>query len=201
MKTFRIHLIRHGLTDANLEGRYIGCRTDLPLCPQGVKELKAMKDTGDYPPVGAVYSSPLLRAKQSSAILFPGFEPKIVEEFTEYDFGEFEGKNAHQLELDENYLKWTSGKLAAPPSGESNTDFIKRLALGLNRVVRDMMENDIDEAAAIMHGGAIMMLLSACAVPRKRSVEWTSEPGRGYSIMITPSLYHSSGIVEVYDYL
>ena len=44
-----------------------------------------------------------------------------------------------------------------------------------------------------------MMLLAATAVPRKRSVEWTSENGRGYSLLITPSLYHSNGVVEVYD--
>lgn len=201
MKTYKIHLIRHGLTDANLEGRYIGRRTDIPLCPQGVKELKSMKDTGEYPQIEALYTSPMLRCKQSAAILFPGFEPKEIEEFAEYDFGDFEGKTAQQLELDENYAKWTSGKIPAPPSGEASTDFIKRLAMGLNIVVKDMMQNEVDEAAAIMHGGAIMMLLAACAVPRKRSVEWTSEPGRGYSIRITPSLYHSSGIVEVYDYL
>ena len=201
MKTYKIHLIRHGLTDANFEGRYIGCKTDLPLCPKGVKDLKAMKDTGEYPPVEAVYTSPLLRCKQSAAILFPGFEPNVIDELTEYDFGDFEGKTAQQLELDENYIKWTSGKIPAPPSGEANTDFIKRLALGINIIVRDMMKNDITESAALMHGGAIMMFLSSCAVPRKHSVEWTSEPGRGYSIMVTPSIYHSSGIVEVYDYL
>ena len=27
-----VYLIRHGLTNGNLEGRYIGCRTDEPLC-------------------------------------------------------------------------------------------------------------------------------------------------------------------------
>jgi len=50
-----------------------------------------------------------------------------------------------------------------------------------------------------MHGGAIMMLLAACAVPRRRPVEWTADPGRGYTLLITPSLYHKSGIVEIYD--
>lgn len=201
MKTYKIHLIRHGITDANLEGRYIGCRSDLPLCPQGVKELKTAKENFDYPNIEKLYTSPMLRCKQSASILFPGFEAKEIEELTEYDFGDFEGKNASQLEIDENYQKWTSGKIDAPPSGETNTDFIKRLALGLNFIVRDMMDCGVTESAVIMHGGAIMMLLSACAVPRKHSLEWASEPGRGYSLLITPSLYHSSGIVEVYDYI
>lgn len=199
MKTYKIHLIRHGLTDANLEGRYIGLRTDLPLCPTAVKELKELYETGGYPYINALYTSPMLRCKQTAAILFPGFEAKEIEELSEYDFGEFEGKTAEQLEVNEDYLKWTSGKINAPPGGETSTDFIKRQALGLNLIVRDMMEKSVTEAAAIMHGGAIMMLLASCAVPRKRSVEWTSEPGHGYSVLITPSLYHSSGIIEVYD--
>ena len=61
------------------------------------------------------------------------------------------------------------------------------------------MKNGVYNAAAIMHGGAVMMLLSSCAVPRRAAVEWQSENGRGYSVMITPSLYHSSGVIEVYD--
>ena len=89
--------------------------------------------------------------------------------------------------------------LKHPTGGESTANFIKRQALALNMIVRDMMQNDVTNSAVIMHGGAIMMLLANCAVPRKRSIEWTSENGRGYSVMITPSLYHSSGVIEVYD--
>ena len=199
MKTFRIHLIRHGLTDANLQGRYIGCRTDLPLCPEGVKELRLLKEQKEYPHIEKLYSSPMLRCKQSGAIIYEGFEPHIIDALTEYDFGEFEGKSARELEIMPSYLEWTSGKISAPLNGEDNKDFIKRLAMGLNEVVRDMMESGVREAAVIMHGGAIMMLLAACAVPRRHTVEWTSEVGGGYSLLITPSLYHSSGIVEVYD--
>ena len=199
MKTYKIHLIRHGITDANLDGRYIGNRTDLPLCPEGVRQLRELRENMEYPDIQRLYTSPLLRCRQSAGIIYPGFEPNIVEEFSEYDFGEFEGKTAQQLENDPRYIEWTSGKTPAPEGGESTTDFIKRLALGLNGVVRDMMNNSVTSSAVIMHGGAIMMLLSACAVPRKRSVEWTSESGRGYSVLVTPSLYHSSGIVEVYD--
>lgn len=201
MKTYKIHLIRHGMTDANILGQYIGCRTDLPLSPEGVRELKTLRENMDYPEIGKLYTSPMLRCKQSAGIIYPGFEPVEIEEMTEYDFGEFEGKTATQLEIMPEYLEWTSGRLEAPPGGESSENFIKRVVLGLNRIVRDMMNSGITESAVIMHGGAIMMLLSATAVPRRQTVEWTSENGRGYSVMITPSLYHSSGIIEVYDYL
>lgn len=199
MKTYKIHLIRHGITDANTQGLYIGNRTDLPLSPEGVRDLQQTRQSAEYPEIEKLYSSPLLRCKQSANIIYPGFEPCVIDELTEYDFGDFEGKTAQQLELMPEYAEWTNGKISAPPGGEETSDFIKRQALALNMIVRDMMANSITNSAVIMHGGAIMMLLASCAVPRKRSVEWTSDPGCGYSIMVTPSLYHSSGIVEVYD--
>ena len=80
-----------------------------------------------------------------------------------------------------------------------NEDFIKRLCIGLNQIVLDMLERNVENAGVIMHGGAMMMRLGATAVPHHKPVEWTADCGRGYSIMITPSLYHKSGIVEVYD--
>ena len=122
-----------------------------------------------------------------------------VENLKEYDFGIFEGKTAEELESNPHFLPWASGKLSAPPEGENNSDFIKRLCIGLNQVVLDMLDKNVTKAAVIMHGGAIMMLLGATAVPRHKPVEWTADAGRGYSLLITPSLYHKSGIVEVYD--
>ena len=32
MKTFKRHLIRHGMTEGNRKGLYIGSGTDIPLC-------------------------------------------------------------------------------------------------------------------------------------------------------------------------
>ena len=201
MKTYKIHLLRHGLTEANLSGIYLGNKTDIPLCFEGKRQLSDIQHRGELPVIQKVYSSPLLRAAQSAGLLYPGFEPCLIEELCEYDFGEFEGKTAQELENDPRYLEWTSGKSDRAPGGESGADFVKRLALGLNEVVRDMMSEKITNAAVIMHGGAITMLLAACAVPRRRPVEWTCEPGHGFSVRVTPSYYHSSGVVEVYGEL
>ncbi len=199
MKTYKIHLIRHGATDANTLGRYIGNRTDMPLSPEGLDELRMLKESVDYPAVERVYSSPMMRCRQTAAVLYPDKETIPVDELTEYDFGAFEGMTADELEGTVEYAEWTAGKTEAPPGGESTVNFIKRIVLGINMIVQDMMNNDITESAVIMHGGATMMLLGNTAVPRRRSVEWTSENGRGFSVRITPSLYHSSGIIEVYD--
>ena len=198
MRTLKIHLIRHGATDANYDGRYIGCKTDLPLAPEGLHELRMLKDDIDYPEIERLYSSPMLRCRQTGAVLYPDFEPVMVEELKEYDFGSFENKTAAELESNPNFIPWTSGRLSAPPGGEDNSEFIKRICVGFNKIVLDMIEGGLTESAVIMHGGAIMMLLGVSAVPRSKPVEWTADNGRGYSVRVTPSLYHKSGVIEVY---
>ncbi|MBQ7958937.1 MAG: histidine phosphatase family protein, partial [Oscillospiraceae bacterium] len=40
MRTYKIHLIRHGLTQGNFQAKYIGQKTDLPLCEEGIEGLK-----------------------------------------------------------------------------------------------------------------------------------------------------------------
>ena len=199
MRTLKIHLIRHGATDANYRGQYIGSKTDLPLAPEGFNELRLLKDDIEYPDIDVLYSSPMLRCRQTAALLYPDMDVIPVPNLTEYDFGDFEGKTASELETNPAFIDWASGKTSTTPNGEDNSDFIKRLCLGLNQIVLDMIEKGHTHASVIMHGGAIMMLLAAAAVPRRRPVEWISDCGRGYSLLITPSLYHKSGIVEVMD--
>ena len=94
MRTYKIHLIRHGATDANYLGQYIGSKTDLPLSPEGFSELRLIKDDIEYPDIDVLYSSPLLRCRQTASLLYPEKDIIPVPNFTEYDFGEFEGKTA-----------------------------------------------------------------------------------------------------------
>ena len=48
MKTFKLHLIRHGLTSGNLQGLYIGSGTDIPLCDEGRAQLAELKERFEY---------------------------------------------------------------------------------------------------------------------------------------------------------
>ncbi len=197
MRSYRLHLIRHGLTDANAEGRYIGGKTDLPLSSKGKKELKALYEDLEYPRVPLVFSSPMARCTETAKILFPSREIITIENMREYNFGVFENKTAAELEGRPDYAAWAAGQMPAPPEGESSKDFVARLALGLNEIVRTMMEREEYEAAVVMHGGAIMMLLAACGLPQQQPALWTSENGKGYTILVTPSLYQKTGAVEV----
>ena len=71
MKTFKLHLIRHGITAGNLQGLYIGSGTDIPLCDEGRAQLADLKERFEYPQVDTVFSSPLMRAVETANILFP----------------------------------------------------------------------------------------------------------------------------------
>ena len=81
-------LIRHGQTQGNLEHRYIGCRTDEPLCAAGREALRL----GRYPAVSRVFASPMRRCIETAAMLYPGILPQPVPGFRECDFGAFEEK-------------------------------------------------------------------------------------------------------------
>jgi broad specificity phosphatase PhoE len=90
-----LYLIRHGATEANLArpARIQGRRHDPPLAPLGVRQAEATRDFLAIRPVYACYSSPLLRARQTAAIVASphGLEPVAVDALTECDAGRWEG--------------------------------------------------------------------------------------------------------------
>ena len=197
MRSYKLHLIRHGATDANKEGRYIGGKTDLPLSQEGKREVKNLYEDFVYPRVPLVFSSPMERCVQTAKILFPAREITTIENLREYNFGDFENKTATELDGRPDYAAWAAGKMPSPPNGESSKDFVARTVLGINEIIRIMMEKEEYEASVVMHGGAIMMLLAACGLPRQAPAMWTSDNGKGYTILITPSLYQKTGAFEV----
>ena len=93
MKTYRIHLIRHGQTMGNAQGQYVGS-TDLPLTTEGIKQLHHLKESADYPAAPVVFSSPLQRCLQTAEILYPDCRPIVVDDFRECDFGEYGAQNS-----------------------------------------------------------------------------------------------------------
>ena len=196
MRTYKLHLIRHGMTEGNVNGQYIGV-TDISITTNGIIELNDLREKGIYPKCGLVFSSPMIRATETAKIIFPDQDIIINDNLREIDFGEFEGKTADELKDREDYTKWVSGELAAAPGGEATIEFATRLCTGIGQIVRRMMDEEVYSAGVVMHGGAIMTLLSVAAVPRRRMAQWACGNGRGYTIRITPSLYHKSGILEV----
>lgn len=196
MKTYQIHFIRNGLTDGNIAGQYIG-QTDIPLSPDGVLQIKQIKEDMVYPNADAVFSSPMMRCTQTAHAIF-GKDPIVIDDLKEYDFGEFEGKTAEQLQDYEEFSLWLSGGPdAAPPYGESNAEFSKRIYDCFVKIVNGLIKTGTTQSAIVTHGGVIMALLSMFGIPEAPMHEWRTLNACGYTVRITPSIWSKLQKMEV----
>jgi len=198
MKSYTIHLIRHGITEGNLLGQYIG-RTDLPLAKEGIDQLEELKSRSPYPTAQVYYISPLKRCLQTLNILYPDAQPIVVEDLRECDFGDWEGKTAAELAGGADFTEWVeSNRAVTPPNGEGGGEFMQRVCAAFEKLVEGMMRTGTSSAVIIAHGGTIMSILSAYGLPRANFYDWMTENGCGYSLRITPGLWMRSMVAEVY---
>lgn len=201
MRTYKLYFFRHGMTEGNLEGRYIGV-TDVDLCQDGIDELEKLKQKFEYPPVGKVYTSPLKRCTCTAALLYPEMQAIVADDLREYDFGIYENKSLEELKTDETFLQWLrSGMTLAPENGEGMDAFGQRIKRGIDGIIKDMMKNKVSSAAVITHGGVIMTLLSMCGLPRRKPMEWVVSNGKGYAVLVNASLWGNTQSFEICDKL
>lgn len=200
MKSYKIHLIRHGLTEANEKGLYLG-KTDLPLSPGGLADLIAKKEEAIYPPAAHFYTSPLTRCKQTLAVLYPEAQAEVVEPLAECDFGIWDGKSAAELQLDEDFGRWIRGELTEIPGGEDAAAFQARIMAAFESIVEDVMKHGDGDAVICTHGGVIMMIMAAYALPQADASAWGAEPGCGFTLRVSPSLWMREPVAEAIDYV
>ncbi len=197
MRNYRINLIRHGLTQANIEGRYVG-HTDYELCTQGISDLVRKSQDFLYPQVQRVYSSPLTRCIQTAGVLYPNHELMVVEGLKEMNFGDFEGYTHEELSRREDFCTWMDNAFEnAPPGGESGIDFSARLSTALSGIFRQMMDDQIFEVAVITHGGVIMSLLFSMGMPKAPFGQYYAQNGEGYSLVLTPQMWMRDNAFEI----
>lgn len=199
MKSFTIYLFRHGLTKGNLNAQYIG-HTDLPITTDSISALKSIKARHHYPQVEAVFVSPLKRCTQSAEIMFPKNSALVIEDFIEYNFGEFEGCTAEDLKNNDDFKAWLRGDMhARPPYGESNAEFFARVCSAFEKVVNGMVKSGTQTAAIVGHAGVLMAILACYGLPEAPMAHWQMEAGYGFQLRITPSLWMRANKLEVID--
>ena len=197
MKNHYLYLIRHGITEGNLAGKYIG-QTDLALCPQGEKQIQQLVKAGVYPYVEKVYTSPLKRCVETAQIIYPDIQLSKVDEIAERDFGQFEGKTQKELENLPEYTAWLKGgPEACPPEGEKFGDFSLRCISGLDIIFRDMMKKEITRAAMVTHGGVITKLLAGFGLPKGHPADYMCGPGEGFEILLSTFLWQKGPAFEI----
>lgn len=203
MKTFKLHLIRHGLTSANLEGLYIGSGTDLPLCAEGREDLKKLRARFRYPAVDTVFSSPLARATETAELLFPAAAHRLeVPALREMAFGVYEGRRLAELAQEPDFARWMDPKDPFAPEGaEEAGAFHARCADALMKLFEYQMKAGVAEAACVTHGGVLMSMLAQKALPRRRPEDWMADPGCGYTVQCDAAMWMRDGLVEAVEVL
>lgn len=169
-------LIRHGMTEGNKTGKYIGI-TDEPLSPEGREHLRKKS----YPMPELVFTSPLRRCGETARILFPEAELQVVDALAECNFGRFENKNYLELTGDPEYQSWIDSNGTLPfPGGESREEFKARVLKGFRQVLEQCRRSGIRRAALVVHGGTIMIIMETYGKPEKSFYEWHVKNGEGY---------------------
>ena len=185
-------LTRHGKTAGNLLGRYIGSRTDEPLCDEGREELAGKQ----LPEVERLYVSPMKRCVETAEILWPGFDRKKMQKVTdlrECDFGDFENKNYKELSGNGDYQAWIDSNGTLPfPNGESMDAFKSRCLEAFARIVEEVSgaeqewiasgKTGIFRAGIVVHGGTIMAILEQYGYPKAAYFDYQVKNGCGYRL-------------------
>lgn len=179
MKT--LLLLRHGLTQANVEQRYCGW-TDSPLCPAGEAALAKLKQSGGYPDLAgwAVYTSGLRRTEQTLAALYGALPHTAEPQFRELHFGVFENKTYAELKDRPDYQAWISGDAedSCCPGGESGRMATDRALAAAAAALRRS-----DRVAVFTHGGIIAGLMARWFPDAgKGRYDWQPTQGHGYLV-------------------
>ena len=200
MKTFKLHLIRHGMTEGNLKGLYIGSGTDIPLCDEGRAQLKTLKKDFDYPVVPLVFTSPMKRATETAEILFPGVRQIELDDLREMAFGKFEGRAVQELVKDPEFAQWMDPTSRTNPDGaEDRKAFYDRTNVMLMKLFEYQLRTHTEEAACITHGGVIMNMMANHVLPQHKPEEWMTDPGCGYSLRLDAEMWMRDHIAEAFD--
>ncbi|MGI9507023.1 MAG: histidine phosphatase family protein, partial [Geminicoccaceae bacterium] len=128
-RSFRLTIIRHGQTAANLDGKFCGT-SDLSLTSIGRKMAQLLPTNPHILSVKRIVSSPLLRARETADAMVSalGLEPLETDfRLRELEFGQWEGMLPSEVDGTEAYRRWSEDPYHnAPPDGETGHTVLKR---------------------------------------------------------------------------
>jgi broad specificity phosphatase PhoE len=146
---WRTYLIRHAETEWSLSGRHTG-KTDVPLTEKGrriARELESLLAPSNF---ALVLSSPLQRARQTSALAGFGERAVIDRDLLEWDYGAYEGLTTEQIhERAPDWMIFSDGC----PDGESPAQIGARVDRVIARV-----QSTAGDVALFAHGHLLRVL-------------------------------------------
>jgi broad specificity phosphatase PhoE len=147
MSSVRLILIRHGETDANMAGCFLG-DLDAPLNPNGLTVVQSLAESiamWNHPdPNTVILSSSLQRARQTADIIAAQFDHPTIHvepDLREMSFGSWEGKTSKEVATfaAEDLAKWKHRHPAStvgPTNGETLGQVGQRVETILNSLTQ-----------------------------------------------------------------
>jgi broad specificity phosphatase PhoE len=151
----KLIVIRHGETDLNREDRLQGCvGPNLGLTANGRAEVAHLRDALAGTPE-TIYTSPLVRTRETTQILNERFHIPIIErnELRERDFGSLSGKPRSEIDpkLVEDDLE---GHYDYRPYGGELVDDVRARV----RIFLSSLPEEYDTVIVVTHRGIIRIL-------------------------------------------
>ncbi len=148
----KLYVARHGQTAWNAQGKILG-RTDLDLTPEGERQARELARLVAPKGIGAVLTSPLMRARRTAAIVAEaaGAPLWVEERLIEQDYGAFEGLSR----LDEGFLRAKGQFAYRYPGGESMMQVAHRVYALLDEIKARGAERGV---LLLCHGGVMRLV-------------------------------------------
>ena len=169
----KIYIIRHGETDWNVTRQLQGA-TDIPLNEKGVALAQVTAEGLADIPFDCVFTSPLMRAKETARIIIGERQIPLIEEerIKEISFGIYEGLSCskeHYTVPDPDFMNFfRQPDKYIPPEGAETID---SLCERTTAFLRELAENKDYEDKTIListHGAATKGLLSSLTITDKK---------------------------------
>lgn len=154
-----IGLLRHGPTGWNRDKLIQGVR-DIPLDRRAFDPAPWRELLAAHGPWDRVVSSPLSRARDTAALLFPGLPPETDPGLQEQDWGEWTGLTIGELRRGSPGLVEAQEALGwdfTPPGGESRRAVLARALAAVEAAARG---RDGRRVLLVTHFGVIMAILN-----------------------------------------
>lgn len=155
----KIYFIRHGETIWNKEKKIQG-QSDIPLNNYGRELGYITADALKEIPFDVVYSSPLIRAKETAEILVKNRNLKIFEDhrLTEMSFGEGEGESLLEIHTHPEMKLYNfihnPGEYTPPAGGETFEELYERCKTFIEEVIIPS-EKNYNTMLIVGHGALI----------------------------------------------
>lgn len=159
MGTYRcvdLYLVRHGITKANMEKRYVG-QTDVPLAADSRPQLQELKNALQSVSWNRVISSDLRRCTETLDLICPDIPCVVDAGLREMNFGLWEMKTYEDLKHNRRYRKWIENpETVFPEEGEKYQEFSERVGTWLHEFLKTSSGGNY---LIVTHGGVIRHIL------------------------------------------